>query len=250
MWNHPIEEIFQIAAEFGAGLEIFHQQMEYHRVPVKKIQALMERYKMPVFVHAFSWDLNLCSLQKPVRDVAVEQTKKSIAFARTIGAQDVTIHPGRISIALDEGSYDRHMHDSMEQLMEYAALCKQPISFEIMEPIGKEFITDRHVMERVAGDLWSQMDVTLDLAHCRDEKMIVDHLQNLPRIPKLHISNHLSGKYHTPIGEGDLDFRVLKPDILSSGLPLVVEGMAVTLDRELVNKNMRYLQEEYGNEME
>lgn len=250
MWNSPVEELFRTAAAYSAGLEIFHQQMEYHGVAPAAVQALIEQYAMPVFVHAFSWDLNLCSLQKPVRDVAVEQTKQSIAYARMLGAQDVTIHPGRMSIALENDSYDRHMHDSMEKLMDYAGSLSQSISFEIMEPVGKEFITDRHVMERVAGDLWENMKVTLDLAHCRDEVMIRDHLQNLPRISKLHISNHTKGKYHTPVSEGDLDFRALKPDILQSGLPLVVEGMDVDTNKELVSKNMHYLQEEYGNEME
>lgn len=245
-----MEEIFQTAKNYGAGLEIFHQQVEYHGIGTGKIRTLIEQYEMPVFVHAFSWDLNLCALQKPVREVAVEQTKQSIAFAHELGAKDVTIHPGHMSVALDQGAYDRFMHDSMEDLLDYAASLQQPISFEIMEPVGKEFITDRWVMERVAGDLWNQLDVTLDLAHCRDERMILDHLQNLPRLRKLHISNHAQGKYHTAISEGELNFRALKPAILASGLPLVVEGMDLALEKELVIKNMRYLQEEYENEME
>lgn len=44
-------------------------------------------------------------------------------------------------------------------------------------------------LERVAGDLWERMYVTLDVAHCRDEEMVLDHLNKLPRIRKLHLSN-------------------------------------------------------------
>lgn len=245
MWNHPIEEIFQTADDYLMGLEIFHQQMEFHGVGLAELQRLIEQYEQQVYVHAFSWDLNLCSLQKSVRDTAIAQTKKSIAFAHDIKANDVTVHPGRMSIALEETAYDQLMYDSMKELMEYADLLGQPISFEIMEPIGKEFITDRHTLERVAGDLWKEMFVTLDLAHCQSDEKIRDHLTHLPRIRKLHMSNQQNGKYHTPIGEGSLDFHALKPAILEKNLPIVIEGMDKKTNKELLNKNVSYLQEEY-----
>lgn len=244
MWNHPIEEIFQTAQKYEMGLEIFHQQMEYQRVSIEELQELIYKYRREVFVHAFSWDLNLCSLQRPVRDTALEQTKKSINFAHALGAKDVTIHPGRMSIPLEESNYDSFMYESMKQLMEYADRLEQAISFEIMEPIGKEFVTDRRIMKRIADDLWEKMYLTLDLAHCQNEEMIIDHLEQLPRIRKLHISNHVKGKYHTPIGVGDLDFQVLKPYLTASGLPIVIEGMDQSKELELFLENLNYLEEE------
>ncbi|OJF90325.1 sugar phosphate isomerase/epimerase family protein [Alkalibacterium sp. 20] len=245
MWNNRIEEIFQSATEYQMGLEIFHQQMEFHNIPLLQLQRLIEKYERKVYVHALSWDLNLCSLQKSARELAIVQTKKSIDFAQSLGALDVTIHPGRMSIFLEETSYDGYMHDSMKELLEYADSLEQSISFEIMEPIGKEFITSRHVMERVARDLWEQLSVTLDLAHCQNNAVVLDHLEHLPRISKLHMSNLKNGKYHTPIGEGELDFHCLKPTISESGLPIVIEGMDTDTKKELFRKNVRYLKEEY-----
>ena len=245
MWNNPIEEIFRTAKQQRMGLEIFHQQMDHHGVSSEALQRLIVAYEMEVFVHAYSWDLNLCALQESVRSVSVQETKKSIAFAHALGAKDVTIHPGRLSIGLKETSYDGYMQASMKELMDYADELGQPISFEIMEPVGKEFITDRHVMERVAGELWERMYLTLDVAHCRDEAMVLDHLENLPRIRKLHLSNRTKTKYHTPLGEGELDFQNLKGAILDSALPLVIEGMDTETAKEAVNKNVRYLEEEF-----
>ena len=250
MWNHSIEEIFRTAKEQRMGLEIFHQQMDYHGVAIEELQRLIAAYELEVFVHAYSWDLNLCALQESVRAVSVLETKKSIAFAHALGAKDVTIHPGRLSIGLEESVHDGYMHASMKELMADADERNQPISFEIMEPVGKEFITDRHVLERVAGDLWERMYVTLDVAHCRDEEMVLDHLNKLPRIRKLHLSNRTERQYHTPLGEGALDFGKLSPDILASGLPIVIEGMDLGLERKVLKKNITYLKEEFFDEME
>ena len=54
----------------------------------------------------------------------------------------------------------------------------------------------------------------------------------------------LSNEYHTPLGEGVLDFGKLSPDILASGLPLVIEGMDIGLKKTVVTKNLTYLKEE------
>lgn len=250
MWNHSIEEIFRTAKKQRMGLEIFHQQMDYHSVTIEELQRLIIAYEMEVFVHAYSWDLNLCALQESIRAASVQATKQSISYAQALGAKDLTIHPGRLSIGLEETAYDGYMHASMKELMDYADELGQPISFEIMEPVGKEFITDRQSMERVAGDLWERMYLTLDVAHCRDEVMVLDHLAQLPRIRKLHISNRTEKQYHTPLGEGELDFRALRPDILASGLPIVIEGMDTGLERKIVKENITYLKEEFFNEME
>ena len=84
MWNHSIEEIFRTAKEQRMGLEIFHQQMDYHGVAIEELQRLIAAYELEVFVHAYSWDLNLCALQESVRAVSVLETKKSIAFAHAL----------------------------------------------------------------------------------------------------------------------------------------------------------------------
>ncbi|MDE1549172.1 sugar phosphate isomerase/epimerase family protein [Jeotgalibaca caeni] len=245
MWNHSMEEIFQTAKEHHLGVEIFHQQVEFQGTTTSEIKSLIKKYKREVFVHAFSWDLNLSSLQLEVREVAIKQTKKSIDFARSIGAKDVTIHPGRMSIHLDVESYDQYLYESMKELMSYANACNQPISFEIMEPIGREFVTTRQALERVAGDLWEEMYVTLDLAHCEDEAMIEEYLLHLPRIRKLHISNHQGSTYHTKLAEGDLDYQALKSVIVSTGLPIVIEGMDTGLEKQLLKENIMYLEENY-----
>ncbi|HRM37853.1 MAG TPA: hypothetical protein PLP40_07195 [Trichococcus flocculiformis] len=86
--------------------------------------------------------------------------------------------------------------------------------------------------------------MTLDVAHCRDEEMVLDHLNKLPRIRKLHLSNRTGRQYHTPLGEGVLDFGKLSPEILASGLPIVIEGMDIGLKKTVVTKNLTYLKEE------
>ena len=244
LWNHDFETIFQKASKHHMGLEIFHQQVAFHQVQPERIKRLVEKYQLDVFVHAYSWDLNLSSLQEPLREAALEQTKQSIMFAGLIGAQDVTIHPGRMSIALESDIYLEHMHDAMAQLLAFAETKRVSISFEIMGPIGKELVTDRFILEKIAKDYWQTLPVTLDLAHCQDEAMIIDHIENIPNLVKLHISNHKLGTYHTALDDGELDFKRLKPIIQKTGLPVVVEGMEQGLENKLWNRNLRYLMEE------
>lgn len=79
MWNHSIEEIFRTAEGTAHGIGNFHQQMDYHGVAIEELQRLIAAYELEVFVHAYSWDLNLCALQESVRAVSILETK-SIAL--------------------------------------------------------------------------------------------------------------------------------------------------------------------------
>jgi sugar phosphate isomerase/epimerase len=88
------------------------------------------------------------------------------------------------------------------------------------------------------------MYFTLDVTHCLYEEIVLDHINKMPRIRKLHLSNRTERQYHTPLGEGALDFGKLSPDILASGLPLVIEGMDIGLKKTVVTKNLTYLKEE------
>ena len=121
-----------------------------------------------------------------------------------------------------------------------------PVSLEIMEKIKKEFVTDPASMEEVTGPLFSFFFYTLDLAHCDSTEEMETFHRALPRISKLHISNRVGPQYHTPLPDGDYDFRALLPLLKAWNLPMVVEGYDSTAAHEVFNKNIHFLQEQGG----
>lgn len=245
LWDFSTKDIFLKAYEQRMGLELFHQHMDLLEVKPEDILALREQYPVDLFLHAYSWDLNLSSLHREIRELSVKLTKKSIDFAKAIGAKDVTIHFGRETIFISPGFYDRLMKESIDELLDYSQQVNQPISFEIMEPVGKEFVTHYSDVKRIVGDLWEDFPITLDLAHCRSTENIKEFVAAIPKIVKFHISNYDRGKYHTALPDGDIDFKALKDLLISQHVPFVMEGIEYNGQTHLLNKNIHFMEENY-----
>jgi sugar phosphate isomerase/epimerase len=246
MWNAPLDEIFKTACENGfAGIELWAQHFVSRGYDAGEYVKLGACYPVKTILHSFSWDLNLASLNDAIREASVRETQKAVGLANLLGAGEITVHPGRETLRLagERELCDQKLSASLGEIEAYARRQDVRVSLEIMEKKDGEFIVSPEAMERLTAGMPGRFCHTLDVAHCDSEEEIFFALERLRGISKIHISNRTGKKLHTPLREGDYEFRTLLPRLKKYGLPLVVEGFDESRAFEILKDSIVYLKE-------
>lgn len=248
LWGSPLPVLLRTIREAGlAGPEMWAQQFFLEGYDKAQYRDLAARNGLSTLVHACSWDLNLCSANEGIRTASIKEVIRSLELARDLGAREVTVHPGHMTMVCWRAESVKRLHRSLETIGDAARALQMPVSLEIMEQVRKEFVTSPQAMEEVTGELKDRFQYTLDLAHCETlSEMRSYHRQLHKRLSKLHISNRVGPQYHTPLPFGDFDYKTLLPEILGWNVPMVVEGYDSTATHEVFQRNVRFLQEQGG----
>lgn len=149
------------------GIEIWHQQ--FINTPIDTIQDDLQ-----LLVHAQSWDLNFASAI-PAIQASCSALKASIDFAARVGAKEVTIHPGRMTV---NNTYEKTfawLVMGVHELLAYGASRGIVVSIEIMEFLSKEVLVSTDDVKRL-DHLCPGCVFTLDLAHCESMQAMIDFL--------------------------------------------------------------------------
>lgn len=225
VWNASLEQLFRRVYENGlGGIEMWAQHFYCNHYDIREFRRLMATYPLQAVVHSCSWDLNLSSMNEGIRKTSVEQVIGSMKLAKQLGATEVTVHPGHMTMPCWRAESFRLMYQSLQEIADASYKLSIPVSLEIMEHTKKEIITDMEAMKEVTGDLFTFFSYTLDVAHCDSVDEAFYTLNHLGRISKIHISNRKGPQYHTLLDDGDYDFTSILPDLYEYDVPLVVEG--------------------------
>ena len=118
VWNLSPKE----AIHFAEKLEIYSFELwaDHYFLYNDDIGTIRQAYRetdlLPT-LHASSWDLNLTSTSRGVQGFSIDQVKKSIDLALSIGAPIITIHPGRKSFfRVDTETVSRMQRDVFHEL--------------------------------------------------------------------------------------------------------------------------------------
>ncbi len=249
VWNATLEDMYRLVAAYGlGGIEWWAQHMYCRQYDETEYRRLSDAYSLRTAVHSCSWDLNLSSMNEAVRKTSVEEVVRSMQLAKRLGAEEVTVHPGHMTMQGWRKPSIALMKQSLQEIADASYRMNMPVSLEIMEKTKKEIVTDMAAMQEVTGDLFSFFSYTVDVAHCDSAGEVLYTLNHLPRVSKIHISNRMGQQYHTPLDEGDYDFSALLPSLYTYGIPLVVEGYDPDGSWNTFHRNMAFLaaQQEHG----
>lgn len=242
LWNLSLRDMFRQVYELGlGGLEMWAQHFDCRQYDEGEYRRLSQKYPLQTVVHSCSWDLNLSSMNRAVRQASVEEVVASMEFAKRVGAREVTVHPSHMTMPCWRRESALLMHESLQKIADASYRLNMPVSLEIMEKTKKEFVTDIESMKEVTGDLFSFFTYTLDIAHCDSPDEGLDILRRVDAVSKLHISNRIGGLYHTPLYEGDFDFTELLPALRSYGIPMVLEGYDPQGGLDVFYRNVDFL---------
>lgn len=244
MWNRRLEDIFDMTYRADLdGIELWAQQFFTQGCSEEAYRRLSALYPLKTCVHSQSWDLNLASMNEGIRQQSVREVKRSIDLADRLGAWEVTVHPGRITLPGSGAPYEDYLYESLKEILEYAGTYRICVSLEIMEQIPREFVTDMDAMRRVCRDLFHDFSYTLDTAHCSSREMILEVMEQWKeRISKVHVSNRKGNRLHTLLEDGDYPMDEILVRLAEYGIPLVVEGFDASPDSGDARRNFSFIQ--------
>ena len=216
--EYPCDHIFDYVAE--AGLDSLEFWVEtphfwFRNLPEDELaQCIADHPELsPINVHAPSLDLNPCSVNPRVARISVDFAIEAIRMAGRVGADVVTVHPGRRTAKRHPSAYDyRRFEDYIARLREAAGQTEVKVAIENLEPRINSLLSTAEdaaeVLEREPG-LW----FTLDMGHammtsCEEVVRFIDLC--IDRIANIHVSAiGGNGRPHHPIHNDSSATRVL-----------------------------------------
>lgn len=244
MWSLPPDQWFHLAAEKElGGLELWIQQMDFLQIQAEEIRRLQLRYGTGLTIHSYSWDINLLSLCRDMRNMSVSMTKRAIDLASFLHAPYITVHPGRETIAIPGLDYDCLMAETADALSRYAFSHGTSLSFEIMEKVpGERYVSAAAVKYMETCRAPMRLLYTIDTAHCDSEEELFSLAADLEgKIAEFHISNKKGSRRHVAdISAGDLDLLSILPHLSCYDRPFVLEGYDTSPDCPVLKHTLSY----------
>lgn len=242
MWRYPVDEAIRRTKKLGfEGLEVWVDHIWYYNTPLDKIIEAKNTSNIKLTLHSPNWDTNLCALNNDVRKISLWEHKKAIQIADTIGARNLTLHPGKLTLPTLKKWHFQKSIESIRTLVKFADSHNVTISIELMESLNKEFINTPSIMNRLLSQLPDSVKVTFDVAHLDNNDDFDIYISSLNNINKFHISNRCRKKLHVPCSEGYLDCERFIKSLIHMKHPLIIEGFDDSKNNEVIKKNISFL---------
>ncbi len=210
LWNMPPYRAVDFAAKYEVySIELWVDHLTQFDLSYRKLKGLLKANSLASTVHSISWDINISSFSKEVRDFSIKEIKKSIRVASDIESEIVVLHPGKMSFtAAGKQTFFDLLIESISELYTYSKRLGVKISIENMEPQAKELIVDSDDFNQLFNSIdFKDLYITMDLAHLGSMEKIGQFYRALKdRIAHIHISDITQDTVHIPIGRGILPF--------------------------------------------
>jgi sugar phosphate isomerase/epimerase len=177
---------------------------------------LLENYSLSYTLHAPSRGVNIASLLEPIRRASVEVTIESFNVAGEVGGS-VVVHPGYFAWEQERSQAEKQYFRSLGELLTAAEDLSVRFFIENMGNWDYFFLRTPDELNLI-GDSGFALDVGhANLNHCLPEflEAHIDHVH-------LH-DNNGDKDTHSPVGEGDIDFRTVMSSIKRDNATIIIE---------------------------
>lgn len=205
--EYACAEIFSYVSASGlTGIEVWIETPDFwlRDCPVDEVIACKKNHpEIPsVTVHAPILDLNPCSINPKVATVSIEYTVRSIRLAERLGADVLTVHPGRRTAKRPPSDADFVRFDNyISILREAAGKTGITISMENMEPLVNSLLcTPERMREVLDAEPW--LYFTLDVSHAmsRQPDDVYTYIELCgDRLANVHLSRVGDKRLHLPL---------------------------------------------------
>ncbi|OZI12050.1 sugar phosphate isomerase [Bacillaceae bacterium SAS-127] len=244
-WSYPVDVVMKVAKEEKFfGVEVWAEHIWNYGTAPKKIEDTKKELDLALTMHAASWDLNLCALNSGIRQQSVEEIKRSIELAIKIGADNITFHPGKMTLpSFLVSMHEELLIESLGEIVRFARREGVTLSLEMMEWKTKEFVTEPNVLKRVIDPFIPHLQTTFDVAHIPLHQDIREVWAATPNVGKIHISDATQDKLHLPLGVGSIAEDTLHFFLHTEELPIVIEGFDRSKELTWLKKNLEYVKQ-------
>ncbi len=245
LWGHSFSRICERIRDANLqGVELWTEQFWHDEFTVAEVLENSRNSNLDISLHAASWDLNISSLNEGIRIQSIKEVEKSIELAEALHVDNITIHPGRLT--LNDCWKPWHMdclQQSLDTLEQVAQRSGVTLSIELMELAKKEFVTSPSLLNELVDHRSKYMTTTFDVAHIPLSQSPLELLKELHKVDKIHISDSTEEKFHVPLGEGKIDMMNVIQSLKMVEVPVVIEGFDYLGEGNMLEKNVQFLQE-------
>ncbi|WP_342678417.1 sugar phosphate isomerase/epimerase family protein [Methanofollis sp. UBA420] len=205
--EYPLDEIFASVEEAGlTGIEFWVETPHFwlRGLPFADLDAAVRAYPSlaPITLHAPVLDLNPCSINPRVSAASQQYAVEAVDLAHTVGAETVTVHPGRRTAKRRPSAYDyEHFRTYLARLRDAAERTGIRVAIENMEQtINSLLSTPEEMREVLDANPW--LFFTLDVSHAMAvSPAVVRQYIDLcgDRLANVHLSIADSRKMHLPV---------------------------------------------------
>jgi sugar phosphate isomerase/epimerase len=205
--EYTTPEIFSFVSRAGLdGIEYWLETPHFwlRDLPVHEVLSCKKMHPeiSNLTVHAPILDLNPCSINPKVAEISIQFAVQSIAIAEQLGAQVLTVHPGRRTAKRPPGEADfarfGHYLSALREAVMHNSL---KISMENMEQAVNSFLcTPERVRQLLDDESW--LFFTLDTSHAlaKSEEEPLRYIELChDRLANVHISRKEGRTLHHPL---------------------------------------------------
>ena len=211
LWNlNPLEAVEFAKAAGIYSVEFWVDHINMYKPSYTALRKSLKNSKIVSTVHSVSWDINISSFSKDVREFSIREICKSIDIACQIGATIVVVHPGKMSFnSPNKKVFLDLLVEAFSKILQYTMNKGVYICIENMENRPKELlITEEDFINFFSYFPGNDIYITMDVAHLGSYsrvKSFYTHLKD--KIRHIHISDLTRRQIHTPIGQGNLPYK-------------------------------------------
>lgn len=229
-------EIFSFAAKAGLdGLEFWLETPHFwlRDLPADEIIASKKAHPeiSTLTVHTPVLDLNPCSINPDVAELSVAYAVRSLEMAQNLGANLLTVHPGKRTARRPPSEADLGRFDYyISTLREAAFKDTVTVAIENMEPSVNSLIcTPQRMREVLDAEPW--LKFTFDVAHALvvSEETAMEYIDLCAdRLANVHISRAENGTLHLPLDHSPVIGRIigaLRDHHYAGGLMLEIDDL-------------------------
>ena len=169
LWNFSLGTFLRFADENFDGIELVDEPKTNAwelREDIDSLKDSLSTTDLRVTLHATYRDLNIASIHPGVRGLSVSEVNKSIELAHKIGAEVVTVHPGKVAgRKIPRTDSMVHLVKSLKELSASAEEFGLLLAVENMAGEKKLCKTVPEILEILGAVDSEKLGVTIDFSH-------------------------------------------------------------------------------------
>lgn len=208
LWNFSVGTFIKFADENFDGAELVDEpkaNVWELRDQADAVKDQLSTTNLRITLHATYRDLNIASINPGVRQLSVAQVNESLEVAHNLGADVVTIHPGKVAgRKIPRADSMLCLTKSLKELSDYAEDLGVLLAIENMAGEKKLCKTAPEILEVLNAVDAENIGATIDFSHVYlmaiSPKRTVDSLKD--KLFNVHLSDSRGGSDHLFLGGG------------------------------------------------
>lgn len=193
-----------------------------------ELEEAMSSYTMKFTIHAPLSDINIGTLNPGVRREVLNQLVDVVMIADDLGIERVTMHPGFLS-PITFKKREMAMEAVRSSVGEIEKRTEETGVMKCLENMPRSFVTiftePEEILDLIDG---TSFRLCLDVGHANTTRNLAEFLEHWHRFGSVHLHDNRGRiDQHLPIGDGEIDFKMVLAKLREYSGDYVIESRSV-----------------------